>query len=350
MRTRLLLLLTVWLLAACQPDSLPVQEQNPSAESPTPRAWQVTLLTPDGETTFSSSAQTVGEALLEMGLEPVERDFIWPPLQTPLEADLTVEYRPAREITVRVDGQESRLKANGETVGQALASAGIALVGLDTSIPAENDPVPADGVIQIVRVREALSLVQKLIPFQTQYVDAPEVVLGVEEILAPGRPGVMITRTRIRYEDELESERFEEAEAVVQPPQDRLSGRGTKIALQAVPGRSDLQFWRAISMYATSYSPCRSGGDRCYYGTASGLPVKRGVVAMSRLWYSQLAGSQVYIPNYGVAVVADLGGGFPDGRAWIDLGFSDNDYETWSGWITVYFLAPAPTDIPYFLK
>lgn len=349
MRTTLTLLLFAVTLAACQPTGGSAPLANPPTA--TAQVWQVTLLTPDSQTTFSTSAATVGQALQEMGLVLGQGDFTWPPPETALSADLTVEYRPARLITVRVDGQELSLRANGETVGAALASAGIPLVGLDTSLPAESAPLPADGVIQIVRVRESLSLLQKSIPFQTQYVEAPEVPLGVEEILAPGRPGVLLTRTRIRYEDGLETARFEEAEAVVQPPQDRLSGRGTKISLLAVPGQENLQYWRAISMYATSYSPCRSGvPGRCFSGTALGLPVKRGVVAMSRLWYNQLAGSQVYIPGYGVAVVADVGGGFPDGRAWIDLGFSDADFETWSGWITVYFLAPAPAAVPYFLQ
>lgn len=348
MRKAIWLMLTV-LLAACQPVDISAPLTSPATA--TPQAWQVRLLTPDGETTFTSSAPTVGEALGEIGLTLGERDLTWPPPEALLQADTTVEYRPARQITVRVDGQEITVRANGQTVGQALASAGIPLLGLDTSLPAESDPVPADGVVQIVRVRESLSLLQKTIPFQTQYTDAPEVPLGVEEILSPGRPGVLVTRTRIRYEDGVETARFEEAETVVQPPQDRLSGLGTKITLQAVPGQENLQYWRAFSMYATSYSPCRSGvPDRCFSGTALGLPVKRGVVAMPRLWYNQLAGSQVYIPGYGTAVVADVGGGFPDGRAWIDLGFSDEDFETWSGWITVYFLAPAPPAVPYFLK
>lgn len=347
MQARYLLPLVVLLLAACQPAGASPQ---PDTETPAPQTRQITLLTPAGKTVFDTRAGTVGEALREIGLSLDKHDLVWPPPQTPLDADMTVEYQPARQITVRVDGQEITVKASGETVGQALASAGIALVGLDYSLPAESALVPAEGVIQIVRVRETLSLAQKSIPFQTQFVDAPEVPLGVEEILAPGRAGVMITRTRIRYEDGQETARFEETEAVVQPPQDRLSGRGTKISLQTVPG-TQLQFWRAISMYATSYSPCRSGvPDRCFYGTAGGLPVQRGVVAMTRLWFSQLRGTQVYIPGYGVAVVSDVGGGFPDGRPWIDLGFSDDDFETWSGWITVYFLAPAPQEIPYFLK
>jgi uncharacterized protein YabE (DUF348 family) len=340
-------------------DRILVNGQNFPAEATLPagslivqivRARQVTLITPEGPTSFSSSAATVGAALREMGLTLYRQDFIAPPPETALETDLTVEYRPAHALTVNVDGATVQIKTSAQRVGPALASAGLTLLGLDYSLPAESAPVPANGLVEIVRVRETLSLTQKLIPFQTQYVDAPEVPLGVEEILFPGVNGIAIARTRIRYENGLEVSQIAEAEAVVTPPQDRLSGRGSKIMLQPVPGQPTLQYWRAISMYATSYSPCRSGADQCYSGTASGLPVRRGVVAMARLWYNQLAGSQVYIPNYGTAIIADVGGGFPDGRAWIDLGFSDDDYEPWSGWITVYFLAPAPASIPYFLQ
>jgi 3D (Asp-Asp-Asp) domain-containing protein len=103
-------------------------------------------------------------------------------------------------------------------------------------------------------------------------------------------------------------------------------------------------------MYATSYSPCNSGSSTCYYGTSSGIPVAHGVVAMIRDWYLALKGVRVYIPGYGTAVVADVGGGFDDGRAWIDLGYSDSDYVGWSQWVTVYFLAPAPLEVPWFLK
>jgi resuscitation-promoting factor RpfB len=341
--------LLVFLLAACgQADaSLPTLVP----ETPTPQTWQVTLLTLEGKQTFASSAATVGEALAEVGVEVDERDFTWPPPGTPLDADMTVEYRPAREITVRVDGQEITVKANGETVGEALASAGIPLLGLDFSLPAESAPVPAEGVIEIVRVRETISLVQKPIPFQNQTIAAPDVPLGSEEILTPGRPGLAAVRTRVRYENGVETARVEESEVVLQPPQDRLTGRGTKIVLQDVPGEPNLQYWRAISMYAVSYSPCRLGvPNRCSYRTASGLPLQQGVVAMSRHWYNALRGTQVYVPGYGVAVVADIGGGFSDGRPWIDLGYTDEDYVGWSQWVTVYFLAPAPEVVPYFME
>jgi hypothetical protein len=110
-------------------------------------------------------------------------------------------------------------------------------------------------------------------------------------------------------------------------------------------------------MYATVYSPCASGTGGCSYGTASGARAGQGIVAVDYSIYSYLAGMQVYIPGYGLATIGDTGGGpiiesalgVPRTR-WIDLGFNEGEMRNMTGWVTVYFLAPAPAEIPYFLK
>ncbi len=311
------------------------------------RAVSITLLTPDSQTTFDSTAATVGQALAETGLQLFARDYIAPPPETPLHASLTVEYRPARAYTIRADGVEITVKSSAQTVGQVLASGGMALLGLDQSLPAESDPAPADGRIEIIRVVEAVQVVQKAIPFPVRYEFSTELPLGSENILTPGEPGLSLSMVKIRYENGVEVSRSTESESVVRPPVARVVGRGTQVTVQSLDvSGTQLQYWRAVQMYATSYSPCRSGIAGCSSGTASGLPVKHGVVAMTRDLFNALRGSQVYIPGYGVAVIADVGGGFPDGRLWIDLGYSDDDWQNWSGWVTVYFLAPAPAYIP----
>ena len=110
-------------------------------------------------------------------------------------------------------------------------------------------------------------------------------------------------------------------------------------------------------MYATVYSPCESGTGGCSYGTASGARAGKGIVAVDYSIYSYLAGMQVYIPGYGIATIGDTGGGpiietaFGVPRTkWIDLGFNEGEMIDMSGWVTVYFLAPAPAEVPYFLK
>lgn len=311
------------------------------------RAVSVTLRTPKGETTFQSAAPTLGQALAEQGLSLYAADFLAPPPEIPLTADITVTYRPARDYVIRVDGASIPVKSSAETVGQVLASAGIPLLGLDYSIPAESEPPPKDGTIEIVRVHESLSVTQIPIPFSTRYEYSSEIPLGSENLIQAGEPGLSVSTVRIRYENGVEVSRITQAEQTVRLPKEQVIGRGTQVTLQTleIPG-GQIQYWRAVQMWATSYSPCRSGTSTCHYGTASGLPVQRGVVAMTRVLFNALRGSQVYVPGYGVATIGDVGGGFPDGRLWIDLAYSDDDWQNWSGWVTVYFLAPAPAYIP----
>lgn len=315
------------------------------------RAHTVTLITPDGQTKLETTAANVGQALAQTGLAIYAADFLAPGPETALSADMTVTYRPARDLSITADGRSIAVKSSALTVGQALASAGIALQGLDRSTPDEGQPLPADGKIQVLRVRETVNLVEKSIPFVKTFEYSTDLAVGTQKIIQAGEPGLIVSRVRIRYENDIEVARTTEAETTVRLPQDSIISLGSKVQIQSldIPG-GQIQYWRAVQMYATAYSPCRSGTSKCSYGTASGLPVRQGVVAMVRDLYNQLSGSQVYIPGYGMAVIADVGGGFPDGRLWIDLGYSDEDYQSWSGMVTVYFLAPAPANIPAVLE
>jgi 3D (Asp-Asp-Asp) domain-containing protein len=127
-------------------------------------------------------------------------------------------------------------------------------------------------------------------------------------------------------------------------------GYGTKVEIKtAVVDGVTIEYWRAVQMYVTSYSPCRSGGDRCYDGTSSGAKVQKGVAGMRYSWYLVMSGQQLFIPGYGYATVADVCGGCV-GMPWIDVAYSDSDYVPWSSWVTVYFLTPVPSNILYTLE
>jgi len=159
-----------------------------------------------------------------------------------------------------------------------------------------------------------------------------------------------VQRLRIRYEDGNEISRITEDETLVRPPKTRLLGYGTKIEIKtAVVDGVKIEYWRAVQMYATSYSPCRSGGDRCYSGTASGQTLRKGMVGVRHSWYLSMQGQRLYIPGYGFSSVEDICGGCV-GKPWIDLGYGDNDYQHWSSWVTVYFLTPVPANVIHVLE
>jgi uncharacterized protein YabE (DUF348 family) len=315
------------------------------------RATPVSLTTPDGELQLQSSALTVGQALQEASISLHAIDEIVPSLNSPISTTPITSYQlPWRDLTITADGKTLRSRSSAQTVGEALAGAGIPLLGLDYSVPAENELLPSDGQIRVVRVAESMQLAQKPIPFESELQASADVPLDQTQILQPGEPGLNVQRIRIRYEDGEEVSRLTEDETMVRPPRTRIMAYGTKIEVQsAVVDGVNIEYWRAVQMYATSYSPCRSGTEECHSGTSSGKSLRKGMVGLRYSWYLSMQGQQLYIPGYGFASVEDVCGGCV-GRPWIDLGFSDNNFEPWHSWVTVYFLTPVPANVIYVLE
>ena len=314
------------------------------------RAVDVTLQSPTSTTTFRSAALTVGEALGEQGLNLSVADRIDPPLNTPLTNNLKIIYQPARAVTITADGRKIQLHSSARTVAAALAEAELALTGADYTEPTEQAAIPQSGQIRLIRVREDLVLAQTSIPFESELQGSAEVPLDQTQILQPGENGLAVRRIRVRYEDGQEVARVEEAETQVWPPRTRLLGYGTKVEVKTAKVNGvQIEYWRAVQMYATSYSPCRVGTSSCSNRAASGATLRKGVVGLRSSWYASLQGQQVYIPGYGFGTVEDICGGCV-GQPWIDLGYSDNDYQAWHTWVTVYFLTPVPAHIIYIMQ
>ena len=318
------------------------------------RAVGLTILTPDGQKTVQTCADTVGQALAEAGYTLYAADCLDPPADTPITAPLAVTYRPAREFIVAVDNSQVRIRSAAASVGQALAETGIPLVGLDYSLPDESAALPLDGKIRLVRVSESVALTQKTIPFDTRTELSADLEIDQQALLQGGEPGLKITRIRSRSEDGVQVSQKSEAESIVRPPQGRILGIGTKIVIRTttVDGQT-IEYWRVLNLFASNYSPCQSAGEngKCYYGTSSGLPVHQGVVGMDYQWYLILAFDRIYIPGYGSAVIGDSGK--PPFRQWVDQGWTDEEYQAnpnkVTGWTKVYFLTPVPDNPGYIL-
>ena len=314
------------------------------------RAVPLTIVSISGQQQILSSAFTVGETLAEASIWLRADDKVAPELNSPLTDGMTITISPTHELSVSVDGKVVPIQSAARTVGEALAEARIPLLGLDTSLPAANEALPSDGEIKVIRVRESILLTQKPIPFESELVASADVPLDQTQILEPGENGLSVQRIRIQYKDGNEVSRTTENETLVRPPKTRVLGYGTKVEVQtAVVDGVQIEYWRALQMYATAYSPCRSGGDRCYSGTSSGKRLAKGMVALRYSWYLAMGGQPLFIPGYGFATVEDVCGGCI-GKPWIDLGYSDDDYQQWSSWVTVYFLTPVPANVIYVLE
>jgi len=314
------------------------------------RAKNLIITTPDGQRQIQSSAFTIGEVLAEEGLWLHANDEVDPPLSSPIKDGMSITVSSPRLLSISIDGILREIWSSARTVGEMLAEAGIPLFGLDYSLPSENEALPNDGQIKVIRVNESIVLVQKSIPFQNELIAAADVPLDQTQILSPGENGLSVQRIRIRYEDNQEVLRTTEDETIVRPSKTRTLGYGTKIEVnKAIVDGVQIEYWRAVEMYATSYSPCRLGTDTCGSTTASGKQLQKGMVALPTSQYLAMKGQPLYIPGYGFATVEDACGGCV-GMPWIDLGFSDEDFEGWHQWVMVYFLTPVPQNIVYILE
>lgn len=338
-------------------DGFSVSPDGPLADSPIAlqirRAVNVTLSSPQGEQAIQTSAFTVGEALQEAGIQLAANDKVDPPLQFPISSlqssNFTVIISPSKPLSITVDGKTIHTASSARTVGEAMAEAGIPLLGLDYSLPPEEEALPPDGQVRVVRVSESILLAQKPIPFESELVASADVLLDQTQILSPGEVGLSVERIRVRYEDGVEVFRLTEEETLVRPPKTRTLAYGTKVEVRtAVVDGVTLEYWRAVQMYATSYSPCRLGTSTCGSTTASGKQLQKGMVALRTDLYRSMRGQPLYVPGYGHATVEDACGGCSG--QWIDLGYSDDDYQAWFSWVTVYFLTPVPQNIVYILE
>jgi uncharacterized protein YabE (DUF348 family) len=295
------------------------------------------------EITIRSAANTLGEAIIEAGIELLEGDVLLPSPETPLTGIDHAILKRAEPVTIVADGTSYETYVVAETVGEALQRAGVPVVGLDYAIPDMEAVLPKDGQIRVIRVVEEVLNEQTPIPFETVYVADPEVEIDQRVVIDSGAYGIQTNQIRVRYEDGREISRTVLGEWVAREPQPRKVGYGTKIVIRTLnTADGPIEYWRAIRMWATSYSPSRAGVPEDYewFGiTACGKKLVKGIVAIDNRYIP--FHTMMYVPGYGYAEACDIGGGV-NGR-WIDLGYSDHNYKSWHQYVTVYFLTPVPS-------
>jgi uncharacterized protein YabE (DUF348 family) len=291
---------------------------------------------------FLTTYPTLGESLWFQNIYLEAGDNLDPPLDNPTHGSTKAELEKSQEITIQLSNEVIKSKTGASTVGEALSDSGIALQGLDYSRPEENAPLPENGHIQVIRVREEQYLESETIPFNSETQPAADLEIDNRSLVQSGVLGLMTKRIRVRYEDDIEISRQVEDEYISQEPQAEIIGYGTKVVPRTLdtPG-GQITYWRALEMYAVSYNVTSNGG----YGTATGVPLAKGIAAIDPQYIAY--GTQMYVPGYGNALAADTGGGI-NGRM-IDLGYLDEDYVSWHQWVTVYFLWPPPENIAWII-
>lgn len=299
----------------------------------------------DGNTqrTLLTTQDTVGAALFDAGITLYLADSVSPDLYTAVTDNLDVTINRSLPVSIIADGVTIETRVRGQTVADALAEAEIALIGLDYAIPDDDTRLLPGIRIRVIRVNEDVVFEETRQPFETVYQADPTLEIDQKQTLQPGQEGITQTSIRVRYENGVEISRDVEETTIVQEPVNQIIGYGTNIVLRTIDTPDGpRQYWRRLRMYATSYHPAALGGDNI---TATGKKLTKGVVGSDPRVITY--GTSLYVPGYGEGVMADTGGARPG--LWIDLGYDDENWVSWSRWVDVYLLVPVPDSIRYLL-
>jgi len=298
-----------------------------------------------------TAAQTVGGVLEENNIEIFAADGVEPPLGSWLEPEMVIQVQRSFPLSIQVDGRLMQVRSHHTNALDVLAEVGIGLVGYDYTRPGPEVPLQPNSTIEVIRVTEDFRFVDEPIPYQTLWQASDELDIDTRAVISYGAPGIKRQRIRVRYENGVEASQTVDSEWVAREPVNEVMGYGTRINIGTVnTPEGPREYWRVVRMRVTAYTAASSGkspGDPGYGITASGRPAGTGIVAIDRSVVP--FGSEVYVPGYGVGYAGDTGGGVR-GR-WIDLGYDEDEYRSWSGYVDVYYLTPipAPEDINYLL-
>ena len=173
----------------------------------------------DGEThEFNSSAATIGVALWQEGIVLRNGDEVTPAADTLLQEDVEVVIRRGVPLEIQVDGKTLQVNSTATSVGEALQQAGVGLQDMDYSKPAETDPLPEDGKIEVIRVTEEILVEQSTIPYTVEYVGDDSLELDQTKVKVEGEYGLQAKRIRVRYENGIETARTDEGTVILKDP------------------------------------------------------------------------------------------------------------------------------------
>lgn len=295
---------------------------------------------------LESAGHTVGEVLSEAGIELFLADTVQPDLGAPVQAGMQIVIDRSRPMVIIADGTRTETRVNGATIADALVEAGVVLSGLDYTVPDESTGILPGMSVRVIRVTEELITEQDPIPYEIAYQADNTLELDRRNILQAGQNGILERTIRVRYENGIEISRTLESEIVTRQPQNQITGYGTNIVVRTIDTPDGpLQYWRKLNMYATSYYPAAFGIEGDAY-TSIGEVLRNGIIAIDPRIVAYR--TNMYVPGYGVGFAADTGG--PRSTPyWVDLGYSNEDWISWSQWVDVYLLLPVPETVNYLL-
>ena len=263
-------------------------------------------------------AQVEG-ALADAGIVLGEGDVVEPALGQKLVRGMEIRIRRSFPITIKVDGQEYTARFVGGSVEELLAQQGIVLGEWDRVQPDLDQLLDGHQTVEIIKVSKERVTVEKEIAHGSKQWAEPTLEKGKTKIVRKGQPGIRQEIFEVTYENGREADRELVDTVIVQEARDEIIGLGTREVWKTLSTSGGAVRYRDLhEMTATAYYPGPESTGKWADGyTATGVKAGFGVAAVDPKVIP--LGSRLYVPGYGHALAADVGGAIKGKR--IDLCF-----------------------------
>ena len=220
-----------------------------------------------------------------------------------------IELVHAVNVVVFADGGRQVVLTGQTTVKKALEQAGIATKG--KAIFPSGDARPTEGMsVVLLRPNEKILEEVREIPYKVVENYDNRIEFGEKAVLKKGVNGKKRILTKITAYPGGEVKREVLSENILEMPQEQSVALGASDMVQT--SRGQMRFVKMMVMEATAYTPWDEG---CTGITKMGIPARYGVVAVDPAVIR--LGTRLYVPGYGPALAADIGGAIVGNR--IDL-------------------------------
>ncbi|MEB2282353.1 ubiquitin-like domain-containing protein [Lysinibacillus xylanilyticus] len=329
----------------------------------------------NGETIeVTTHAKTVEQLLQDQNIDVAEHDKISPSLNTKIVNGLAISWEQAKEVTISVDGNQSKVWTTETQVKDILKEANIEVSehdslaqGLDTEVGADNkidiqkafqvslvdgvnerqvwststtvanflkqqgiqlnefdrvennlkDVITPQSKITVVRVEKVIDVVEESLDFAIEKKQDASLQKGKQKVVTAGQKGLMTKTFEVVKENGQVVAKNLQSEKVVKESQKQVVAVGTKTVVASAAtvsrGSSEPASGKEFYVTATAYTPNCNG---CSGISATGINLKSGsglkVIAVDPSVIK--LGSKVWVEGYGTAIAGDTGGAIKGNR------------------------------------
>ena len=184
----------------------------------------------DGEMdTYYTTETTVGDFLDSEGFQLTKHDLVSEAMEQEIYEQLAITIQKAFPITVMDAKKDQEVWITGGTVKELLNKYEIELKDLDRVQPSLDTSLTASDTVEITRVEKVTDVVEQEQSFSTVKKSDGTLKKGTEKVVEEGEPGIVEKHYEVTLENGEEVNRELVKEAVKREAKDKVVAVGTKV-------------------------------------------------------------------------------------------------------------------------